>query len=46
MELITKEVKKKLPALYSQDEVVDPVCVLKYFTPDAGWTWFLCGSGT
>ena len=41
MELITKEIEKKLPKLYSQENNPDPVCILKYFTPDAGWTWFI-----
>jgi len=41
MELLTKEIEKTLPPLYSQDEVEDPVCNLKFFTPDAGWTWHL-----
>lgn len=45
MKLLTKEIKEKLPALYSQDEVVDPVCVLKFFTPDAGWTWYITEGG-
>ena len=41
MKLLTKEIKQALPALYSQNEVVEPVCVLKFFTPDAGWTWYI-----
>jgi len=45
MQLMTKEIEKTLPALYSQDNVADPVCVLKFFTPDAGWTWFILEGG-
>lgn len=41
MMLLTKEVKKNLPALYSQETVKDPDCVLKFFTPDAQWTWYI-----
>ena len=41
MELLTQEIEKRLPALYSQEEVEDPICVLKYFTPDAQWSWFI-----
>jgi len=41
MELMNSEIEKKLPILYSQEEVADPVCSLKYFTPDAGWTWYI-----
>ena len=41
MKLLTKEIKETLPALYSQDEVEDPICKLKFFLPDAGWTWYI-----
>ena len=40
MKLLTQEIKKRLPNLYSQENNPDPVCVLKLFTPDAGWTWY------
>src|SRR5919205_645784 len=38
--LLTKDLVKKLPALYSQEENPDPMVVAKFFTPDAGWTWY------
>lgn len=41
MKLLTKKLEKTLPPLYSQDEVADPLCVLKIFSPDAGWTWYI-----
>ena len=41
MKLLTKEIKQALPALYSQDEIKNPVVVCKFFTPDAGWTWYI-----
>ena len=41
MKLLTQEIKKKLPALYSQNQVVDPICSLKFFTPDSSWTWYI-----
>ena len=41
MKLMTQEIEKKLPSLYSQEEVSDPIVNLKYFTPDAGWTWLI-----
>ena len=41
MKLLTKELQKKLPALYSQEEVSDPLVVVKYFTPDSSWTWLI-----
>ncbi len=40
MKLLTKEIEKKLPKLYSQEKVSDPLCVVKYFTPDSNWTWY------
>jgi hypothetical protein len=41
MVLLTKEVLKKLPPLYSQEEKgLDAVAVVKFFTPDSNWTWF------
>ena len=37
---MTKDLVKRLPALYSQEENPDPMIVAKFFTPDAGWTWY------
>jgi hypothetical protein len=34
-------VLRQLPALYSQEENPDPMVVCKFFTPDAGWTWYV-----
>lgn len=45
MNLMTKEVIKNLPALYSQENVEDPMVVLKFFTPDADWTWYITEGG-
>ena len=41
IKLLTKELEKALPALYSQEKPPDPLVVCKFFTPDAGWTWFV-----
>jgi hypothetical protein len=41
MKLLTKEITKKLPALYSQEKVDDPQVVLKFFTPWTNWTWYV-----
>ena len=30
-----------IPALYEQDESLDPVVWVKFFTPDSSWTWYL-----
>ena len=40
MELLTKELRKKLPALYSNEEVKDPMVIAKFFALGSGWTWF------
>ena len=37
---MTKDLAKTLPALYSQEDTPDPMVVCKFFTPDAGWTWY------
>jgi Protein of unknown function (DUF2958) len=41
MELLPEEIKKSLPALYSQESLSNPIAHAKFFTPDAGWTWFV-----
>jgi len=40
MQLLTKELKRKLPPLHSQEHEPDPMVIGKFFTPDAGWTWY------
>lgn len=40
MKLINKELLSSIPALYEQDGVIDKVAYVKFFTPDANWTWF------
>jgi hypothetical protein len=41
MELLSEEIRKSLPPLYSQESSSSPVAYAKFFTPDAGWTWFV-----
>ncbi len=41
MMLLTQAIKKKLPALYSQENNPDPNCVVKFFTPDSSFTWYI-----
>ena len=41
MKLMTQEVIKGLPKLYAQENVEDAIVHVKFFTPDAGWTWFV-----
>lgn len=40
MKLLTKEIRRKLPALGSTDNQKDPMVRVKFFTPDSNWTWF------
>ena len=42
MKLLTEEIKKKLPPLYVQDgKGGKAVVYVKFFTPDANWTWYI-----
>ena len=40
MKLLTKEIQKKLPPLYSQENVKDPKVWVKFFCPWNGWTQY------
>jgi len=41
MKLLTQELRKRLPPLYSQDGKGGKTVVwVKYFTPSASWTWY------
>ncbi len=40
MMLLTKENRKNLPELYSQENVKDPIVQVKFFCPWNQWTWF------
>jgi len=41
MKLLTKEIEKKLPRLYSQEKVSNPRIIVKFFHPLSSWTWFV-----
>jgi hypothetical protein len=42
MKLLTQEIRKKLPPLYSQEDKGGKAVVhLKLFTPDSNWTWLI-----
>lgn len=41
MKLLTEEIRATLPDLYTQEYATDPVVHVKFFTPDAGATWFI-----
>ena len=38
--LVTKEIEKNLPELYSQENVSDPKVAVKFFSPYSNWTWY------
>ena len=41
MMLLTKATKAALPAIGSREEAgLDALARVKFFTPDAGWTWY------
>ena len=41
MELMPKELKRKMPPLYAQEKLGKAaVAYVKYFTPDSNWTWY------
>jgi hypothetical protein len=41
MKLLTQQIRKKLPPLYSQDDKGGKAIVqIKFFTPDSNWTWY------
>lgn len=41
MKLLTKEVEKLLPPLYSQEKVKDPMVKVKFFNPTGSATWWI-----
>ena len=38
---IPEDMAEKIPKLYATEQEDDPLALLKYFTPDGSWTWFL-----
>ncbi len=40
MELLTEELRKQLPPLYSQEHVTDPMVICKFFHPLSNMTWY------
>ena len=40
MKLLTKELREKLPSLYTTKHEPDPLVICKFFTPDSSWTWY------
>jgi hypothetical protein len=42
MKLLTEEIRKRLPPLYSTEEtpLEEKIAQVKFFTPDSSWTWY------
>ena len=30
-----------IPKLYATEEIKDPLCYIKLFTPDSNWSWYI-----
>lgn len=41
MKLLTKELRKQLPALGATETQADPQVICKFFTPDSSWSWYM-----
>ena len=41
IELIPKEILSKLPHIYESVATTDPICYVKFFTPDSNFTWYV-----
>lgn len=41
IELMSPELREKLPKLYEQEGIEDPIVHIKFFFPAADWTWFV-----
>ena len=42
MKLLTKEIRKAIPPMYSQDGLGGKAIVhCKFFTPDSSWSWYI-----
>lgn len=43
MKLLTKEIEKRIPALYTTENINidDKDVIVKFFTPDANFTWYV-----
>jgi len=39
--LIPDELLSSIPGLYETEDISNPTCHIKLFTPDANWSWFL-----
>ena len=44
--LIPQELLDIIPNLYETEDSPDPMCHLKFFTPDSNWTWYIIECST
>jgi len=40
-DLIPKDLLETIPKLYETEDIVDPICHIKLFTPDSNWSWYI-----
>ena len=40
MQLLTEDLRRRLPAIGAGANDPDPLTVCKFFLPDGGWTWY------
>lgn len=45
MQLLTDDLRDRLPALYAQEGELDPVVYAKFFLPGTAWTWYVLEGG-
>ena len=38
--LMTAEIRKRIPGLYTQEGETDPIVQVKFFCPYSNWTWY------
>ena len=41
IDVIPKEILSKLPHIYESVATTDPICYVKFFTPDSNFTWYI-----
>jgi hypothetical protein len=39
--LIPKDILDTIPDLYSSCSDIEPMCLVKLFTPDSSWSWYI-----
>ncbi len=40
LNLLTKEIRRRLPPLYSSERDKDPIVHVRFFSPWSDWTWY------